>query len=212
MPSNTSSAEEEFKRACDLYLEKRYSQAKRQLIENLNRFPNYGPSHLLLGQIYFFSRKPNYGAAVQEFQKVTSICPAWQEGFQWLGIALKKIGKVEEALTAFHNTILLSPEDSRPYIDLGILFTEKEQYAEAIEMLRKGLELKPYCTEADVRLFLAEALMKNGQLSDARSEWRRILEIEPGYPSGDLPQKEAAKMLAKYPESVGQNALRISPS
>lgn len=198
MESNISSAEEGHKRAWDLYLEKRYSQAKRHLKENLGRFPNHGPSHLLLGEIYFFSRKPNYDAAIHEFQKVTRICPTWREGFIWLGSALKEIGKIDEAIVAFRESIRLSPDDSRPYIHLGLILTEKKQFSEAIELFRKGIELKPYCTEADVRLFLAEALVNNGQVADACTEWQRVLEIEPGYPSGEMPQKEAEKMLAKY--------------
>jgi len=31
-------------------------------------------------------------------------------------------------------------------------------------MLARGLELMPDCTEADVRVFLADALLKNGQI------------------------------------------------
>ncbi|HEY9401659.1 MAG TPA: tetratricopeptide repeat protein, partial [Pyrinomonadaceae bacterium] len=94
--------------------------------------------------------------------------------------------------------ICLAPEDSRPHVALGNCFSRKGWYSEAIKMFRRGLELKPYCTEADVRVFLAEALVKNGQIKDACAEWRRVLEIEAGYPSYDVPHKEAKMMLAKY--------------
>jgi hypothetical protein len=45
---------------------------------------------------------------------------------------------------------------------------------------------------------LAEALEKNNQIRDACVEWRRVLEIEPGWPSYDGPHTEAKKMLAKH--------------
>src|SRR5687767_6107224 len=91
---------------------------------------------------------------------------------------------------------LLAPEDSRPQVALGNCFVRKGMYSEAIEMFRRGLELKPYCTEADVRVMLAEALEKNNQIIDACVEWRRVLEIEPGWPSYEAPHDEAEKMLA----------------
>jgi len=187
--------------ARDLYRKKRYSQARRQLLLNLSQYPDYAPSRLLLGQIYFFARKPDYSAALKEFEKVTTINPAWSEGFLWLGNALEKMGKMDEAIAAYREVIRLAPEDARPYISLGVCFTQKGQYSEAIEMLQKGLDLKPHYTEADTRLFLAEAFMKNSQLAEARLEWQRVLEIEPCYPSYDLPRAEARKMLKRYPAS-----------
>ena len=76
-------------------------------------------------------------------------------------------------------------------------------------MFRKGLELKPYCTEADVRVWLGEALQKNNQIEDACVEWQRVLELEPGWPSDNAPQKEAAKMLEAH---CGASKGRRSPS
>jgi len=181
-----------------LYLENRYSQAKKVLLENIARYPDYAQSHLLLGQIHFFSRKPDYDAALKEFREVVRINPSWEEGHHWLGSAFEQIGDIDEAITSYRGAIRLAPEDSRPHVALGNCFVRKGWYSEAIKMFRRGLELKPYCTEADVRVFLAEALLKNGQIKDACIEWRRVLEIEAGYPSYDAPHKEAKRMLAKY--------------
>jgi tetratricopeptide (TPR) repeat protein len=191
-------AKESHEKAWALYLESRYSQARKVLIENLTHYPDYAPSHLLLGQIHFFSRKPNYDAALKEFREVARINPSWAEGHHWLGSAFEQIGDIDEAIVSYREAIRLAPEDSRPHVALGNCFARKGWYSEAIKMFRRGLELKPYCTEADVRVFLAEALVKNGQVKDACIEWRRVLEIEAGYPSYDVPHKEAKKMLAKY--------------
>jgi tetratricopeptide (TPR) repeat protein len=191
-------AKESQEKAWALYLENRYPLAKKVLLENIAQFPDYAPSHLLLGQIYFFSRKPNHDAALKEFRDVVRINPAWEEGHHWLGAALQKVGDVDAAITSYQEAIRLAPEDSRPHVALGTCFARNGKYSEAIKMFRKGLELKPYCTEADVRVFLAEALLKNGQIKDACVEWRRVLEIEEGYPSYDVPHKEAKKMLGQY--------------
>ncbi len=185
-------------RALELYLENRYEAAKKILLKNISNFPDYSRSHLLLGQIYFFSRKPNFESAVNEFREVVRIDPSWTEGHQWLGSALEQIGEIEDAAASFQEAIKLAPEDSRPYVSLGTCFVRLGQYAEAIGMFRKGLELKPYCTEADVRTFLADALAKNDQIEEACCEWRKVIGIEAGWPSDGAPQREAKKMLAKY--------------
>lgn len=185
-------------RAFALYLENRYSAAKKVLLENIARFPDYASSHLLLGQIHFFSRKPNYQAAVSEFREVVRINRIWNEGYQRLGSALEQVGEVENAASSFQEAIKLAPEDSRPRVALGNCFLKMGRYAEAIEMFRKGLELKPYCTEADVRTFLADALAKNDQIEEACCEWRKVIGIEAGWPSDGAPQREAKKMLAKH--------------
>lgn len=185
-------------RALELYLENRYEAAKKILLKNISNFPDYSRSHLLLGQIYFFSRKPNFESAVNEFREVVRIDPSWTEGHQWLGSALEQIGEIESATASYQESIRLAPTDARPYVSLGNCFAQLGRYPEAIEMLRKGLELKPYCTEADVRCFLADALAKNDQISEACSEWRRVVEIEDGWPSNGIPQREARRMLAKH--------------
>ena len=193
-----SPARQLFDKAWTLYLDNRYSQAKKVLVENIARFPDHAQSHLLLGQIHFFSRKPDYTAALEEFAEVVRIAPSWEEGHNWLGSALESVGDIDAAIDSYGEALRLAPDDSRPHIALGSCLVLKARYSAAIEMFRKGLELKPYCTEADVRGWLAEALQKNDQVNDACIEWRRVLEIDPGWPSYDAPHKEAKRMLAKH--------------
>jgi tetratricopeptide (TPR) repeat protein len=191
-------AKESHEKALSLYLENQYPPAKKLLLENITLFPDYSPSHMLLGQIHFFSRKPNYEEALKAFREVVRINPSWEEGHHWSGIALEQIGDIDKAIVSYSEAIRLTPEDSRPHVALGNCYMKKGSYNKAITMFRQGLELKPYCTEADVRGFLAKALMKNSQIKEACAEWQRVLKIEAGYPSNDAPLKEAKRMLAKY--------------
>ena len=192
------SAKELHDEAWALYLENRYAQAKRVLVKSISQNPDHAPSHLLLGQIHFFSHRPNYEAATKEFKQVIQLAPAWEEGHLWLGSTVDQNGDIDTAILCFREAIRLAPEDSRPRIALGNCLLLRGELTEAIEMLKGGLELEPYCTEADVRCFLAEALVKSGYVEQACVEWRRVLEIEDGYPSYGEPQKEARKMIAKY--------------
>lgn len=195
-------AKELHDKAWGLYLENRYPQAKKVLIKNIASYPNFAASHLLLGQIYFFSSNADYDAAAKEFLEVVKSEPSWTEGYQWLGSALKQLGDLDAAMAAYRKAIRLAPEDSRPHVDLGVCLTEKKRYTQAIKMLKRGLDLKPYCTEADIRVFLAEALLKSGNIAGACAEWRLVLKIEPGYPSYGQPQKEAERLLEKYEKAT----------
>jgi hypothetical protein len=67
-----SAAKELHEKAEALYLKEHYSRAKKVLLENIAQFPDYAPSHLLLGQIHFFSREPDYDAALREFGEVVN--------------------------------------------------------------------------------------------------------------------------------------------
>lgn len=185
-------------KAWALYSENRYAQAKKVLLENIALYPDYAPSHLLLGQIQLFSGQPNYDAALREFREVVRINSSWTEGHQWLGFAFERTGAFDEAIASYREVIRLDPEDARPHVALGNCLAREGRYAEAIKMFRRGLELKPYGTEADVRVLLAGALANNGQIKEACIEWRRVLEIEAGYPSYEAPHREAKRMLAKY--------------
>jgi protein O-GlcNAc transferase len=193
-----SSAKESHEKAWVLYLEERYPEAEKVLRENIVRFPDYAPSHLLLGQIQFFSEEPDFDAALMEFREVVRIGPSSQEGHHWLGSAFEHVGQTDDAIASYREAIRLAPEDPRPHVALGNCFIRKGWYSEAIKLLRKGLELKPYCTETDVRVFLAEALLKTGQTKAACAEWRRVTEIEEGYPSYGASQEEARRKLALH--------------
>jgi tetratricopeptide (TPR) repeat protein len=193
-----SPAKESHEKAWLLYLEERFSEAEKVLRENIERFPDYAQSHLLLGQIHCFSQERDFGAALKEFREVVRISPSSGEGHHWLGSAFEHVGQTDDAIASYREAIRFAPEDPRPHVALGKCFVRKGWYSGAIKILRRGLELKPYCTEADVRVFLAEALLKNGQIKAACAEWRRVIEIEGGYPSDGAPQEEAKRKLAEH--------------
>jgi len=65
-----------------------------------------------------------------------------------------------------------------------------------VEVLTRGVALKPHYAEADARLFLAEALKSNGNAKLAREQLEIVASMEPSYPSYDEPIDEATRQLA----------------
>ena len=82
------------------------------------------------------------------------------------------------------------------------------KYAEAVEFLVKGLELKPHYGEADARCMLAEVYEHLGQIDEAAALWRQILDMDSMYPSYDQPMEEAKKKLVEHRLATGNEGMK----
>ncbi|MFQ5750725.1 MAG: tetratricopeptide repeat protein [bacterium] len=82
-----------------------------------------------------------------------------------LGIALMNQNKVEEAVTAFHRSISLIPNDPFPYNQLGIALYKLKRYATAKGAFQVALKLSP--TNLDALVNLAEVHRAQRQYTDA---------------------------------------------
>src|ERR1700722_12898999 len=130
--------------------------------------------HLLKeGQDYYFRDPPDYAAAERCFSKATDIAPGWGEPFHFLAAALERQNKLDEACAVARNAIPLLPGDPRPINLLGRALHLSGRSAEAVPFLEEGLMLKPDYAEADVRIVLAEALERLGQIDKAANLWRQ---------------------------------------
>lgn len=147
------------------------------------------------GHERFFAEPPDYEIARSLFIQVTQMCPKWTEGYHWLAASAEALGQIGEAEAAYRSAAECDPEDPRPVIALGRLLLEAGRFDEAVCELERGVKLKPHYCEADARLFLAEAYEVTGDLSNARTEWHRITQMEAFYPSYDEPMKEAKRKL-----------------
>jgi serine/threonine protein kinase/Flp pilus assembly protein TadD len=125
-------------------------------------------------------RQGRYQEAVEYLSRGIERHPV-DEGIAYdhLGEALEKLGRSEEALTAWRKAIHLQPENHHAYVHLGDALTKLKRPQEAIEPLRRIIKLKPKV--ADPRASLASALIELGQLDEALKELRTAIEIVPTY-------------------------------
>jgi tetratricopeptide (TPR) repeat protein len=89
-----------------------------------------------------------------------------------LAIALRRIGKNEGALSRLKRAIKRRPPYAPAFHELGYLLMSLEQYDEAIEALRRGLEIAPMMPELSILLgnvFLAGRNFPNAKVSFARA-------------------------------------------
>ena len=191
-------AKKHYEAGCQLLLFGSHSEARDEFSKALQISPDVPQIYLQLGHSFFSQKKPDVVEAAAAFRRVVDLSPDWSEGYHWLGTAKWKLGQLQEAVGCFEKAVNLAPEDARPRIMLGVCLTKLKDYPAAIIHLRKGIALKPHYALASAHLFLADALRQNGQINEARKEWRLILEMPQEYPDDDHPQKEARQLLKKY--------------
>jgi len=119
-------------------------------------------------------------------------------------LALEQQGKNAEAETAWRVFLKAHPTDPEPYAQLGVLEARQERYKEAVPLYRKALAINP--NVPGLRLNLALALFKSGDLKDALPEFEKTLKSTPaGSPDA---QRVAILIgmchygLAQYPDAV----------
>ncbi len=150
--------------------------------------------HLELG-LKYFEDPHNSEAALREFRRVIELEPTWATGYSNLSNALFDLGYLDEAAAASREAMRLSPEDAHHPIALGVILIQKNEFAKAIEVLRKGIQLKPQHFVADAYIWLAHALKESGQIEEAYRIWKLVADMEPTPPGYTAPQKRAKQML-----------------
>jgi tetratricopeptide (TPR) repeat protein len=94
-----------------------------------------------------------------------------------LGVALKKAGRLDEAVFHFSETIRLDPEFYEAYNNLANSYILLGRYEEAIANYRKAIAIKP--THPILHRSLANALYDTWQLEEALLHYRETVRLNP---------------------------------
>jgi tetratricopeptide (TPR) repeat protein len=94
------------------------------------------------------------------------------------GAALRKMGRVEEAVAEYRRAQELDPLSLSSSAFLGVTFYEGRQYDQAIEQERKTLELDPNFTQANAVLGFAYA--QKSMHKEAIAQFEKGLVVSPG--------------------------------
>jgi tetratricopeptide (TPR) repeat protein len=132
------------------------------------------------------------------------LCPAQRPpaiaGERQRALGLEQQGKLAEAEQAWRALAKADPAKPEPWAHLGLLEARQEHYKEAVEFYRKALTLGPPVTS--VRLNLALALFKGGELKDAVKELEPLAVANPGHPQLTTLLGMAHYGLAEYAQAA----------
>jgi Flp pilus assembly protein TadD len=101
------------------------------------------------------------------------------EAWQYLGVALSRQGKIDDARRAYEKAARLRPESPAPRTGLAHCFLLSGKLQEAEKEAQKALKLNPKSDEA--RYFLAAVRLNEGKSFDAVEEVEKAIEINPSF-------------------------------
>ncbi|MDB5101272.1 MAG: hypothetical protein JWM80_5693 [Cyanobacteria bacterium RYN_339] len=96
-----------------------------------------------------------------------------------LGQALWSLDRAAEALTAFTKAAGGLPKDARPLLLSGHAYAQLGRPRDAVKAYEAATRVAPRYAAA--RFYLAEALIRNGDLLNASSHLNMVLQLAPGY-------------------------------
>ena len=108
-----------------------------------------------------------------------------------LGRTYARLGRTADAETLFKRVLTASPNAVATWNNLGALYMVANRSADAADALRQGLAINPDSAIAHNSLGVAYARL--GKIDLAVAEWRRALELRPGFPDAEFNLERAGK-------------------
>lgn len=152
----------------------RYQQAQQE-------DPAFSGSYLQLGQIYL--EQEDLAQALEQFQIGVQAAPANADLRFFLGQALSRLGRLDEADVHLQEAIRLNQlpggdaSDHRPYLWLGQNYLARNLPQDAVTAYQQGLEQAP--ENRDLRMALAEAYRQQAQFPQAIAEYETLIAADP---------------------------------
>ena len=130
----------------------------------------------------------------------------------FLGLALRKQGKVDEAILHFREAVRIEPEFREAHCDLASALNARGQYEEAMVWSRKVLAIWPENARGHADLGLA--LARLGNREEGIPHLREALRLKPDYQDARVrPGRGAGPSLsAEEAASVFEEAARADPN
>jgi len=112
-------------------------------------------------------------------RQMTASHPDYAFGWKALGVALKRSGRLQEAIEPIQQAIALLPEDAEGYNNLGAVLLELHRYDEAERALREALRRQP--DYSDALKNLGAVLHQQQRFAEAETVLRHTLRLRPDY-------------------------------
>jgi protein O-GlcNAc transferase len=180
------------------WIEGNKAAALKEYQTALELCPRLVHAHLRIGQLHFHAEPPELAEALAAFQETVRLAPDWSEGHLWLANTLQRMEKNDDAIAAYKEAIRLAPRDARAYTSLGMSLATMGEYEEAIAAFREGLACKPTYGEIAARMALADALKANGQIAEARRQWRTVARSKATWSYEQDAPEEARALLKRH--------------
>lgn len=184
-------------------------QAESLYKQALQKASNHGDANNLYGLLCIQTRR--FELAVKLINRGLASQPGNPQSHFNLAIALKDLGRLDEAERHFRKCLSLSPGNFEAISCLGIILRMQNRPDEAIRCFNKALELNPAYAEAHCNLGMA--FQDLGKLERAESCLKKALKLKPGLPEANNGLGEIFISIGRFEEAMTHidRALRSKP-
>ena len=132
---------------------------------------------MLLFSYWTFERNKVWNDKISLWSDCAAKSPGKARPHNNLGVALKKQGRVHEAIEHFKQTIDLDPQFTEAYNNLGNSYMRIARSEEAIKQYKMALSITP--DDPRIHMNLRQALVKRWQLKEALLHYGQALHLKP---------------------------------
>ncbi len=126
-----------------------------------------------------FWHAKQYDAAVAACRHAIEADPGYSRAYTYMAMALKDLGKNEEALKAFREAVRIKPDDYLwNYSNIAALLTEQRDYDGALAACRAALAIDPKFAPAYTRM--GQACLEKGDIDASIEAFKKAAELDPG--------------------------------
>ncbi|MEM9276152.1 MAG: tetratricopeptide repeat protein, partial [Cyanobacteria bacterium P01_F01_bin.143] len=196
---------------------KKYSQwTEQQRLERISEIQAYlteNPDLERAASLWFeqgniLAANKDYEAAVSGFDQAikarlsskVSTIKGFHEAWYNRGIALKNLGRLEEALTSYEKALDIKPDKDEAWYNRGNALFNLGRLEEAIASYEKALDIKPDKDQAWNNRGIA--LFNLGRLEEAIASYEKALDIKPDYHEAWNNRGIALKNLGRLEEAI----------
>lgn len=141
-------------------------------------------------------RESRFADGVTAYRQMVHLDPSDPLPYKYLGIALARSGKPEEALKVYEHSLQLDPSNATVHYNIGILLIQTRQEEQAIPHFQQSLQLDPGLVAAHFQL--ANIFMRKRNDADAEREYGIVVSLEPQNGFACLMQAMAAVHSSSY--------------
>jgi Flp pilus assembly protein TadD len=128
-----------------------------------------------------------------------------------LGMVLEPVGKFQDAIGCYEQSLRINPANAEAQNNLGIALFDQGRIPEAIKHYQQALEIRPAYAEAQNNW--GNALARIGRIQDAIAHYQQALQIWPGYATAHNNLGNALVQGGRTQDAIKhyEQALRIKP-
>jgi tetratricopeptide (TPR) repeat protein len=197
----------EFNQLVTLYNTQRYAELESRARSLVEQYPGSGFTWKLLGASLQMQGKN----ALSAFQKTAALMPNDAEAHFNLGVVLKGLGQLDDAVLSYRHALKLNPGYAEAHSNLGNALKDLGQLDQAVASYRSALKIKP--DSATTHNSLGTAMKELGKLDAAVESYRRALQLQPDYTEAHSNLGNALKDLGQLNDALAcyRSALELDP-